>query len=503
MQSGFVPTGFGGGKPPLGAARRAMNGVYVVASVQDVSPQAPSRRLSGGSRLWTVLSLLALGMISGSSLHAQGTEPLRKTDLIRYLTGNTTTLPQIVAMVRRNCVSFSPTARDRQDLADLGGDTTLLRAIDACVRDRVATPAAPSRVTRTTAAAQPAPPRPKPAAATGPAPLPVPPLAVVPPRLVAVPLVSRLTVPVGETASVGVALKRGTEAVSGTRLVLRGTARLAGSDTDAQTVTDDRGIAQFRFAVGATVGTTRLVVQTLGGGETLDQPAQLDVTVIAPRAAAPPGGGQAGTAGTAGAWAGRLWAERTGFVSGSNQRGSVGEPAAQPVVYEVRDGTGKPLAGVGVTFSVTNGQVIGTASNLTDSLGRARVRVQFGERAGVPTVVTGKIGDLARDATLYPGAGPPNRLVVLTGGNTLIGEMVLLVGRPTELRIFGRDKFGNVAPLAGLRASSGDERIVRVTEVTSDIGGGSITLTAGRGGSTGVVIEGSGLRADFTAQVHP
>jgi hypothetical protein len=79
----------------------------------------------------------------------------------------------------------------------------------------------------------------------------------------------------------------------------------------------------------------------------------------------------------------------------------------------------------------------------------------------------------------------------------------LLGGRATELRIYGRDKFGNVAPLAGLRASSGDERIVRVTEVTSDTGGGSITLTAGKGGSTGVVIEGSGLRADFTAQVHP
>jgi hypothetical protein len=92
---------------------------------------------------------------------------------------------------------------------------------------------------------------------------------------------------------------------------------------------------------------------------------------------------------------------------------------------------------------------------------------------------------------------------VLLGGNTLIGEIVLLGGHPSELRIYGRDKYGNVAPLAGLRATATDEKIVRVTEVTSDSSGGSVTLTAGRGGSTGVVIEGSGLRADFTAQVHP
>jgi len=447
------------------------------------------------------LGALALLCVFGRGfLAAQGSDALRKTDLIRLLTGNTMTLPQIVAKVRRDCVSFAPTPRDRQDLAALGGDTALLKAIDACVRDRVATPAAAGRATRPPAAAtsgrQP-PPRPS----TAPPPLPVPALSSVPPRLAAVPIVSRVSVAVLGTASVGVALKRGSDAVSGKRLVLRGSARVAGSDTDTQAVTDERGIAQFRFAVGATPGTTRLTVQTMGG-DTLDVPAEVDLIVTAPRPTA--SGGQAVTGGRAvGGGAGLPSAERTGFVDGANQRGAVGEVAAQPVVFEVRDGIGKPLSGVGVTFSVTNGQVIGTASNLTDSLGRARVRVQFGERAGVATVVTGTIGDVSHDATLYPASGPPTRLVVLSGGNALIGEMVLLGGRPTELRIFGRDKFGNVAPLAGLRASSGDERIVRVTEVTSDSGGGSVTLTAGRGGSTGVVIEGSGLRADFTAQVHP
>ncbi len=436
-------------------------------------------------------------LLSSSGLHAQGTGPLRKTDLVRLLTGSTQTLPQIVDMVRRSCVSFTPTARDRQDLAQLGGDTALLKAIDTCVRNRAVTPVAtPTRGTRPPAAASPSP-RPRPANPTVPAPIPVPRLADVPPPLVAVPLASRVSVPAGGTATVSVALKRGTDPVSGIRLVLRGSARLAGSDSDAQAVTDERGIAQFRFTVRAAAGTTRLSAQTKSSGDTLDAPAEFDLSVVAAPAAAAPAPSAPVIQ------LGRPAAERTGFVSGMNQSGKAGEAAAQPLVYEVRDGTGAPLAGVGVRFAVTNGQVVGTASNLTDSSGRARVRVQFGERAGVPTVVTGTIGDVVREAKLAPVAGTATQLVVLSGGNTLFGEMVLLGGRPTELRVFGRDKFGNVAPVAGLRASSGDERIVRVTEVTSDSGGGSVTLTAGRGGSTGVVIEGSGLRADFTAQVHP
>jgi hypothetical protein len=427
-----------------------------------------------------------------SSLAAQGADPLRKTDLVRLLTANTQTLPQIVAMVRRSCVSFTPTARDRQDLAELGGDTTLLKAIDRCVRERAVTPAATGARSPATPAA-----RPRPPAASQPAPIPVPRLADVPPPLVAVPLASRVSVPAGGTTTVSVALKQGSDPVSGIRLVLRGSARLSGGDSDAVAVTDDRGIAQFRILVGSTAGTTRLTVAKVGG-DSLNAPAEIELAVVANRSGNAPPVASAPTVPL-----GRPMAERTGFVSGVDQRGAVGEVAAQQLVYEVRDGAGRPLGGVGVTFNVTNGEIIGTASNLTDSIGRVGVRVRFGERAGVATVVTGTIGDVAHDATLYPAAGQPTRLVVLSGGNALVGELVLLGGRPTELRIYGRDKFGNVAPLAGLRASSGDERIVRVTEVTSDSGGGSITLTAGRGGATGVVIEGSGLRADFTAQVHP
>ena len=454
--------------------------------------------------LWAFVFLCLIGV---GWLHAQDTGPLRKTDLVRLLTANTQTLPQIVARVQRSCVSFTPTARDRTDLVALGGDTTLLKAIDTCVRNRVITPAPTTVATARTPGSTGRPPVRPPArpavrpAAVDTTPAPPPP----PPRLLAVPLASRVSVPAGGTASVSVALKRGTDAVPGARLVLRGSARVAGSDSDIQAVTDGRGIAQFRFPVGTNTGTTRLSVGTIGG-DTLDAAADFELSVVRSSASSAPSASSArppDRPAAPAAPAGPPAADRTGFISGANQRGTVGENAAQPLVYEVRDGNGRLLGGVGVSFTVTNGQIVGTASNLTDSLGRARVRVQFGERAQVPTVVTGTIGDIVHDATLLPVAGAPTNLVVLLSGNTLIGEIVLLGGHPSELRIYGRDKFGNVAPLTGLRATATDERIVRVTAVTSDSSGGSVTLTAGRGGSTGVVIEGSGLRADFTAQVHP
>jgi len=129
--------------------------------------------------------------------------------------------------------------------------------------------------------------------------------------------------------------------------------------------------------------------------------------------------------------------------------------------------------------------------------------VVFGERAGVPTVVTGVVGAIVRQATLYPSAGMPAQLVVLSDGNALAGQVVVLAARPAQLRIFCRDSYGNPLPLVGLRATVGDAHVIRVTDVTADSLGGSITVTAERGGPTNLVIQGSGLRVDFSALVRP
>ncbi len=409
----------------------------------------------------------------------QAPQPLRKTDLIRLLTGSTMTPAQIAAEVQKNCLAFTPTARDRNNLVALGADSIVLARIDACTRARAA-----ALVRR--------PPTAAPAAPVTPPPAPAVPAA--PPRLVAVPLASRVQAPVRGMAQVSVALKRGSDPVTGATLVLQGTARLAGEGaSDAAAVTDDRGLAEFRFPAGSAAGTFRLAVAV--DGDSLSAPAEVQLTIVAPVQPAvvlppppPP--------------APRPAADRTGFVLGMAQRGRVGETAPLPVVFEVRDSTGVALRGIGVSLSAVNGRLLGGQAT-TDSLGQVRAQVVFGERAGVPTVISGSVGSIVRQATLFPAAAPPSQLVVLLDGNTLTGQVVLLANRAAQLRIFCRDRYGNSVTLAGLRATVGDERVVRVTDVTSDSLGGGLTVTAGKAGSTNLVIQGSGLRADFSALVRP
>jgi hypothetical protein len=439
--------------------------------------------------------LLVVAAVSPAGAQGSGAQsrPLRKTDLIRLLTSSTMTPPQIADEVQKNCLAFSPSARDRANLVAMGADSGIMAQIDACTRARAAAvvrrppaPAAPdTAVTR-------APPRP---AAPPPA-TPVPAVPAAPARLVAVPIATRVQAPLRGTALVGVALKRGTTPVAGARLVLLGSARLAGGGSpDASAVTDERGLAQFRFAAGANPGTFRLGVVV--EGDSLSAPAEIQLTIVAlpPAAAAPSPARPA-------APVRRPAAERTGFVLGMAQRGRVGETAPLPVVFEVRDSVGVAMPGVAVTLSAVNGRLAG-AQAATDSLGQVRAQVVFGERAGVPTEITGTVGSIARTATLYPVAAPPSRLVVLLDGNALVGQVVLFANRSAQLRIFSRDRFGNTVALTGLRATVGDERVVRVTEVTSDSLGGGLTVTGGKAGSTNLVIQGSGLRADFSAVVRP
>jgi hypothetical protein len=414
------------------------------------------------------------------ALQAPPAQPLRKTDLIRLLSGSTLTPAQIADQVQKNCLAFTPTARDRANLVALGADSSIMSRIDACTRARAAA------VVR-----RPAPPPAAPVVTSPPAPAP-PAAPPVPPRLVAVPLVSRVQAPVRGTAQASVALKRGSDPVAGARLVLLGTARLAGVDaSDASAVTDERGLAQFRFPAGATAGTFRLAVTV--EGDSLAAPAELQLTVTGPPAPPPPPPAPPPP---------RPAAERTGFVLGMGQRGRVGETAPLPVVFEVRDSAGAALRGIAVSLSAVNGRLVG-AQATTDSLGQVRAQVVFGERAGVATVVSGTVGSIVRQATLFPAAAPPSRIVVLLDGNTLVGQVVLLANRAAQLRIFCRDPFGNPVALTGLRATVGDERVLRVTEVTSDSLGGGVTVTGGKAGSTNLVIQGSGLRADFSALVRP
>jgi hypothetical protein len=77
-------------------------------------------------------------------LLAQGTAPLRKSDLVRLLSGSVMTQQEIAQLVRRNCLSFAPTERDRQDFRRLGAEAAVVAAVDGCTRRATAQPSPPS-----------------------------------------------------------------------------------------------------------------------------------------------------------------------------------------------------------------------------------------------------------------------------------------------------------------------------------------------------------------------
>jgi len=330
---------------------------------------------------------LLLVLAAASRAAAQTTEPLRKTDLIRLLTGGALSHGEIADLIGRNCLSFTPTSRDRLDLASLGADSLILARIGGCGRGRAAG-----------AAATPAPT----AAAAPPAPV----------AIALVPLQSRVTAEVGTDAIVAVALRRGAQPVPGARLVLRGSGSMGGSTSegpDAVAVTDARGIAAFHVhAAPAPVARPLTVVAAdgtmLGGQATVEF-----ITVPAARAAPAP----APVAATRPVRLVRPSPTSTGWVAGTGQRGVVGRRAGVPLIFEARDSTGAPIAGLPVVLAVTNGRLL-EPPDRTDSAGALWVEVEFGLRAAA-TTVTATVGALVRQATLYPAAGPPARLLVLRG----------------------------------------------------------------------------------------
>jgi hypothetical protein len=67
-----------------------------------------------------------------------GGAPLRKSDLVRLLSGSAMTQQEIAQLVSRNCLTFAPTERDRNDFRRLGAEPVVLAAVDGCERRRAA-----------------------------------------------------------------------------------------------------------------------------------------------------------------------------------------------------------------------------------------------------------------------------------------------------------------------------------------------------------------------------
>jgi len=321
-----------------------------------------------------VATLLALqgqsgvGGAGGAGGLGGGTTSLRKSDLVRLLSGATMTPAELAQLVRRNCLTFHPTDRDRNDFRLLGADPSLLTAMDECMRR-----SAPRRAT-----SRPASPPPQPPPAPAPAPAPV-------------------------------------------------------------------------FQV------QRIIVH--------------------------------------------VSAERSSFVSGGGQRGSVGTQLPRALVFEVRDSAGTPLSGEAVTFTGINAS-IHPAVIATDAVGQARVGVTLGERVGSATVIAA-MGVVEKQVAFNVAAGPAAQLIVTCGTAGLTGRVAIRPDSVVALRVSAQDGFGNPTPLLGLRAAVADARIVRVLGVAPDSAVGTLTLKPDQPGTTSLAVIANGMRQYLTVTVPP
>jgi hypothetical protein len=121
------------------------------------------------------------------------------------------------------------------------------------------------------------------------------------------------------------------------------------------------------------------------------------------------------------------------IVSGNNQNGGVGSQLAQPLVASLLDGSGAPVSGVSVVFSVTqnNGTLAGgkqTIAVATGSNGQASANWTLGTRSGsgnniVEATAVGFAGSAIFSASGVPGS--PGQINVDAGG-----QQIGAVGQP-------------------------------------------------------------------------
>ena len=103
------------------------------------------------------------------------------------------------------------------------------------------------------------------------------------------------------------------------------------------------------------------------------------------------------------------------IISGDGQQGEPGAALAQPLVVEVRDQNGNPLAGAQVTFAVTaGGGTLSATTATTDADGRALTTLTLGRTPGT-TTVRATVADLEPVTFTATGLAVPRTLAKLSG----------------------------------------------------------------------------------------
>ncbi|HUL03254.1 MAG TPA: hypothetical protein VLV16_08525 [Gemmatimonadales bacterium] len=490
---------------------------------------------------------LAVALVTGvtAGAHAQGTEPLRKTDVIRLIASPLIGKGEVADLIRRNCLSFLPTERDWADFRRVGADPDILGSIGACAGHRRAS-------------------------AGG---------AVEPLRVA--PLPARAVASPGTVADARVLLTRGERVQAGVALVLRGTAQAGGGKgPDAEAMTDERGLALFRFPVGRTTGRYTLRVALKDGTELTGQPGielvvgagapaqaqvqpprldldsgdELAVSVAVtdsfgnPVAAEPvelraedPAMGFGPATRATDSLGRAIFAIRPGAVRGSGklrvsvrgnvvasldavftepaaeagsgflpltqQVGTAGAPLDAPLVFQVRGSSGRALPGRVVVFRAYNAQVEPDRV-ITDATGLARLQVTLGSRAGT-AVVTAAVDSVQRQATLRVTAGAATEVILEQNSVRVDGGHLFVTADTTfVLRISAKDAHGNPAPIGALARAleqmrgrfNASSRLLRILSVQSDEWASQVTFRPLSRGSAPLTLADATVTVDVVAR---
>ncbi len=189
-------------------------------------------------------------------------------------------------------------------------------------------------------------------------------------------------------------------------------------------------------------------------------------------------------------------AEALTVVSGDGQAGKAGEPLATPLVVEVSDAYGNPVAGMAVTWSTeSSGGQIDPDSGTTDANGRAEASWRLGTRRGEQHV-TASAGQSASTVFTAVAAPGPAAGVSAASGDGQIGIAGKRLGEPLVVRV--TDAYGNGVPGVTVQwdVAAGGGSVDPATSMTMADGQASTWLTLGATpGSNSVAALVSGMLA--------
>ena len=192
--------------------------------------------------------------------------------------------------------------------------------------------------------------------------------------------------------------------------------------------------------------------------------------------------------------------------SGGNQEGTTGEALANPFVVEVRDQYDAPMAGVTVSFAVSEGGgALSATTAMTDANGRAGSTLTLGSEPGTNSVKVSVEGlsqteVFSAEASLPPPV--PTTLSIGSGGNQE-GTTGEALANPFVVEV--RDQYD--APMAGVTVSfavsEGGGALSATTAMTDANGRAGSTLTLGSEPGTNSVkvsVEGLSQTEVFSAE---